>query len=210
MTRIDWTGLTRIWWSVQTREEIEAFDERSITADLLERVKKSMIKQGDDPSVIDGLTLDDVQAFDLAQRDPIHQASLDELPRLGKSRIVEIDERSNLHTGAMEDFVGWPMRAMYADQSPLDGPWRIENGIQLFGPRGSYSMSETPTLPLIPMITGFALNTTFYSVLWFGCQQGLVAQQRLRRRRRGHCPKCGYDLLGDFVSGCPEFGWGRA
>lgn len=27
--------------------------------------------------------------------------------------------------------------------------------------------------------------------------------------RRGWCPKCRYDLLGQFAAGCPECGWGR-
>ena len=31
-----------------------------------------------------------------------------------------------------------------------------------------------------------------------------------RRRRRGWCPKCGYDIKGAFGEGCPECGWGRA
>lgn len=34
--------------------------------------------------------------------------------------------------------------------------------------------------------------------------------QRWRRIRRGHCPRCSYDLLADFSRGCPECGWGKA
>ncbi len=29
------------------------------------------------------------------------------------------------------------------------------------------------------------------------------------RRKRGHCPKCGYDLRGELDAGCPECGWRR-
>jgi hypothetical protein len=30
-----------------------------------------------------------------------------------------------------------------------------------------------------------------------------------RRIGKGHCPTCGYDLLGRFLGGCAECGWGR-
>ena len=29
------------------------------------------------------------------------------------------------------------------------------------------------------------------------------------RTERGACPKCGYDLLGDYKKGCTECGWAR-
>lgn len=32
---------------------------------------------------------------------------------------------------------------------------------------------------------------------------------RARRIRRGHCPRCSYELLAQFSDGCPECGWGR-
>lgn len=32
---------------------------------------------------------------------------------------------------------------------------------------------------------------------------------RLQRRRSGYCILCGYDLRGEFSSGCPECGWRR-
>jgi hypothetical protein len=34
--------------------------------------------------------------------------------------------------------------------------------------------------------------------------------KRTRRRRRGLCPACGYDVKGAFEGGCPECGWNRA
>ncbi len=30
-----------------------------------------------------------------------------------------------------------------------------------------------------------------------------------RRRQRGRCPECGYDLRGNRDAGCPECGWRR-
>ncbi len=33
---------------------------------------------------------------------------------------------------------------------------------------------------------------------------------RMRRRRAGLCPLCGYNLKHDFSNGCSECGWERA
>ena len=34
-------------------------------------------------------------------------------------------------------------------------------------------------------------------------------RHRWRRMRRGHCPRCNYDLRGRIGYGCPECGWRR-
>jgi hypothetical protein len=67
-------------------------------------------------------------------------------------------------------------------------------------------------LPLRPIWPGFAINTIFYAaVLWivFAIPGGV---KRFRRRRRGHCIHCGYDLRGQpppeagQSTKCPECG----
>jgi hypothetical protein len=40
-------------------------------------------------------------------------------------------------------------------------------------------------------------------------QQTFTAQRR-KRRARGLCTECGYDLRGDYGGGCPECGWKRS
>ncbi len=35
-------------------------------------------------------------------------------------------------------------------------------------------------------------------------------RRRPRRRRRGQCPACGYDLRHGMHAGCPECGWRRS
>ncbi len=61
----------------------------------------------------------------------------------------------------------------------------------------------------IPMPLGAVLNTLLYAfpflVLAF-----LPTFRRSLRLRRGHCPRCNYDLRGDLPAGCPECGWNRA
>jgi len=74
-----------------------------------------------------------------------------------------------------------------------------------------YDPQGTP-FPTRPILAGFALNTMIYGVVWLLLRYTtrlLPWAWRARRRRRGHCVRCGYDLLGDLASGCPECGWRR-
>lgn len=70
-------------------------------------------------------------------------------------------------------------------------------------PLGHYS------LPLMPLWPGFAINTLFYSAcvatLWLAFATTRHAVNRKRRRRaRGLCESCGYDITG--LTQCPECG----
>ncbi len=50
-------------------------------------------------------------------------------------------------------------------------------------------------------------------IVWLALPAMLLAAPpvlvRVRRRRRGWCPRCAYDLRGDHARGCAECGWGR-
>jgi len=69
-------------------------------------------------------------------------------------------------------------------------------------------------LPLKPIWLGFFINTLSHAAIWFGLFFGFVSAKRFirarRDRRRGRCPRCGYDLRGQMGGGCPECGWGRS
>jgi hypothetical protein len=63
---------------------------------------------------------------------------------------------------------------------------------------------------LRPWWPGFLLNTLIYAaatwlLLFVGVRHGV----RFVRRRRGRCPRCGYELAKGKLSACPECGWGR-
>ena len=60
------------------------------------------------------------------------------------------------------------------------------------------------------MLTDAVVNTLFYAAIWFGLFFVMGRTRRFIRTRRGRCPRCGYDLRGEFADGCPECGWGRA
>ncbi len=96
---------------------------------------------------------------------------------------------------------GWPFDALYR------GPWV------------SFEF-QGAQIPYQPVWSGCAANTIFYAtVLWLTTFGPLALcrfirsvardEHRIKRHERGQCAECGYDLRGDFDTGCPECGWNR-
>ncbi|MEZ6232879.1 MAG: hypothetical protein R3B68_01700 [Phycisphaerales bacterium] len=116
-----------------------------------------------------------------------------------------------------DDARGWPMPClwyavghppsaygtMYQPQPSLHGGTPLSFG-------GLTPASDIRALPLIPIWRGLAINTAFYALVWAVVVYALIGLRLLWRRRRGLCPRCGYDVERDWESGCPECGWGRA
>jgi hypothetical protein len=78
-------------------------------------------------------------------------------------------------------------------------------------PRTIATKLAVETMPIAPILPGFAINTVFYAaVLWmlFALGRTPFALRKWRRIRRGQCPKCGYDLRGGATDSttCPECG----
>ena len=69
--------------------------------------------------------------------------------------------------------------------------------------------SDRVLLPIGVLPGGLALNSALYGLPFFGLFNIGAFRRASRRRRRGHCPRCGYDLRHDLASGCPECGWNR-
>lgn len=64
-------------------------------------------------------------------------------------------------------------------------------------------------VPLLPLRPGIAINSACYAeVLWLPVCT-VIALRRLAWRRRGLCPRCGYDLRGGDHPACPECGTGQ-
>jgi hypothetical protein len=121
-------------------------------------------------------------------------------------------EDESLHSFMLRihDGRGWPCVALYA---ALEAEQTVRYSFD------SYHAIETPlspwssggnkiprVLPLRPVWPGFAINTIFYAgVLWFifAIPGGV---KRLRRRAKGWCIHCGYDLRGAPHERCPECG----
>ncbi|UCD75698.1 MAG: tetratricopeptide repeat protein [Phycisphaerales bacterium] len=58
-------------------------------------------------------------------------------------------------------------------------------------------------------VSRLVLNVASYAAILWPTICGPSVLRRHVRIKRGHCIKCGYDLRGDPVAGCPECGWGR-
>ena len=82
-----------------------------------------------------------------------------------------------------------------ANEGHVDGLLRV----RLFG--------RDVGIPLYPVPLGLAADTALYGTGWFLLFAGLAALRQWRRRVRGLCPRCAYDLGAD-QQGCPECGWG--
>jgi hypothetical protein len=122
--------------------------------------------------------------------------------------------------GVAEDRRGWPwpaMRCWFTGTMSPSAPseWAVESGGAL---KNSLTVRENlatlRALPHAPIWPGFAADVAVHSAAWLML---LVAVQSVTawilakwRKPAGCCPKCGYDLRGDFGPGCPECGWNRA
>lgn len=110
---------------------------------------------------------------------------------------------------------GWPSPCLWRALVEVDGSstktprwtWNID-GLQA---ESSWNgILEPLQLPLRPIWPGLLVNTAFYAALWSLPLSALPLLKHRRRKRRGHCPRCNYDLKGALAQGCPECGWNRS
>ena len=99
---------------------------------------------------------------------------------------------------------GWPMLALVGWQrsvNDVDASVSVLVWINL-------DNELVATFPYSPIWPGFAINTVFYAALIWMLFAVPAALRRKRRRSRGLCVKCAYDLRGRAVSSdvCPECG----
>ena len=105
---------------------------------------------------------------------------------------------------------GWPSRALYAYEAGLltrENSLEINVGLWLIEWNPMHNEVWMPVRPIWP---GFVIDTLFYASIWYGVFFGFGSAKRAIRRKRGRCPRCGYDLRGALEKGCSECGWNRA
>lgn len=104
--------------------------------------------------------------------------------------------------------LGWILESDVEHGPPVVAQWGID-----LPPRSPSTRFPLTTnahrraLPLYPLRKGLILNTLLYSAAWAALFIGLPCARRFRRRRRGHCEHCNYNLTG--LSTCPECGAAR-
>lgn len=110
----------------------------------------------------------------------------------------------------LPSFTGWwrvnttPMLAQIRGMQDMIAPhrmWRFELTASLPGGRAA-------DFPLVPIWPGLIVNTLVLGapalLLLF-----VTPVRRRRRRQKGKCPRCAYDLKHEFATGCSECGWGK-
>lgn len=144
----------------------------------------------------------------------------DEPPRVSRIESVllavqEVDRHYSIANGYEQD-IGWPMRAFWCcffwGDLPMGSGPVFADGLQ-FRQRNATAgttLSYPMILPVHVLWPGFAVNTAFYAAIVWLLSLLPFTVRRLVRRKRGLCINCGYDLRGEFSSGCPECGWQRA
>ena len=85
----------------------------------------------------------------------------------------------------------------------------IEYGLEQQYLGGKVPGLSESVFPLHIVWKGVIINTIFWALVGNGVMFIHYRMRKFRRVRSGNCPLCGYDIRGDFTSGCPECGWKR-
>lgn len=109
---------------------------------------------------------------------------------------------------------GWPFRAVHWRSDvvqPAAPPfvWRTSGALAVpwLRSRDGFARSTPLLLPYFPVWAGLAGNVALFSLCWLGLLFAWRGLRRSRRRRRGLCPECRYDLAGTEPGRpCPECG----
>lgn len=115
---------------------------------------------------------------------------------------------------------GWPLPALWcapfvSTSAGIEQNDPVVCGIVIGEPdavvNNAASNARTPTLPMIPLWGGFAVDVMVFAFVWFVLITFLSRSRRLIRARRGRCSRCGYVMKDQAteIRGCPECGFGR-
>lgn len=124
---------------------------------------------------------------------------------------LEVTDNPNLINPSDVIAHGLPVRSLLRlDDSRLDESESVfKTGIVKTFPdwmRGPESTFSETHLPIKPIWPGFIANSLIYSWLFMLGQLEIISLRKRRRRKRGLCIKCAYDLRGTAHVVCPECG----
>ena len=101
---------------------------------------------------------------------------------------------------------GWPSSCLQGEKTSFAS---VRTRVSLAPPPafiGLFGVKPRRELPLRPKWPGLVVNTLFYCAVFWLAVPGPLAARRLIRRRRGCCPRCGYDTAHATHDVCPECG----
>ncbi len=107
---------------------------------------------------------------------------------------------------------GWPLLCVvsHSEYDPKAGLIVFRNAIEVHGYQNtSIELLDFLHLPYRPLCRNLSINSAFYGTLAYGFWLVPGPFKRRRRMRKGLCPKCKYNLCGNYDAGCSECGWGR-
>jgi len=105
-------------------------------------------------------------------------------------------------------FPSWGDAIDFRQETPIAN-WQHSMSFELPEKIGPITLPADRYLPLRPIWSGLIINTIIYAaIIWVMMFIASIMQQH-RRFKKGHCPKCNYELRSDYSAGCPECGWGR-
>ncbi len=110
---------------------------------------------------------------------------------------------------------GWPLRAtvtrIWNTSIPSGHTWHASGGL-IIGSADKTGWADWPPtfakiIPLRPLWPEFLANSLLFACAWAAPVFARFQIRRLRRRQRGHCLRCGYNLSGlPADNACPECG----
>lgn len=113
-----------------------------------------------------------------------------------------VDITTATSSGANQFAAGWPMRSA-TGYIRFGNASIVNEGLV----RVPFVHTTHRGAPYLPLWRGLAVDVfVLGSPALLLCIPGYRAA---RRRRKGKCPRCGYDLKHDFASGCSECGWNK-
>ncbi len=109
---------------------------------------------------------------------------------------------------------GWPFKCLRGSAVTADYPdepysaTRVREGLRVpnWTKRSANPHHSLILLPTSALCPAMLIDALFYAALWLAAITVVPTTRRLRRRQRGLCPACGYDLHGLSAARCPECG----
>ena len=129
------------------------------------------------------------------------------VPRWGRSSL-DLVTSGGTTTLSGASARGWPRPALWYEVAIAGGSRTNLGGIDVSAKLEPW-LGPGPVLPCRFLPSGFAVDTALYGAVWFGLLFVPGYAVRARRRHRGLCPDCAYDLRHAEHRRCPECGWGE-